>query len=270
VRLAMWILFALFLTLASVSNGQEIVLKDGQRIQWASLADAGDSITVEDKTGVRTKIKKDQIARMSPVTEEKPVALTGATFSFKKKTKAFNLMATVNPKADTFVGSWTLSGGILSNTGDGSGARLMMTPPVNDEEYDLELVAERTDGNEYLGTVLVGGGRQFLFVIDSNKAAMSGIWLLDGQGADKAKGDAVKLGAFLPKKQPTVITFMVRKSGLVVKMGGRDFYALPIDDWKRLSLADYHNIPKEKALGFVVGPYSAFRIHRITMTIPQE
>lgn len=264
------IVIALFLTLSSVSTGQEIVLKDGQRIPWTSLTDAGDSITVEDKAGVRTKIQKDKILKMTAVTEDRPTALTGATFSFKKKTKAFNLLTSVNPKADTFVGSWALSGGILSNTGDGSGARLMMTPPVNDEEYDLELVAERTDGNEYLGTVLVGGGRQFLFVIDSNKAAMSGIWLLDGQGADKAKGDAVKLGAFLPKKQPTVITFMVRKSGLVVKLGGRDFYVLPIDDWKRLSLADYHNIPKEKAFGFVVGPYSAFRIHRITMTIPQE
>ncbi len=269
-RLMMRILFALFLTPASVSNGQEIVLKDGQRIQWTSLTDAGDSITVEDKGGVRLKIQKDKIVKMSAVTEEKPVVLTGATFSFKKKTKSVNLMANVNPKTDTFIGSWSMSGGALSNTGDEAGARLMVNYPVNEEEYDLEIAVERTDGKEYLGVVLVGGGRQFLFAIDSNKGALSGIWLLDGQGADKAKGDAVKLGCFLPPKQPTVITFMVRKSGLVVKMGGRDFYSLAIDDWKRLSLGDYHNIPREKVFGFVIGPYAAFKIHRIAMTIPQE
>lgn len=264
------LLFALFLALPSICIAQEIVLKDGQRVQWTSLIDSGDSITLEDKTGAKIKVSKDKIVKICAVTEERPAVLTGATFSFKKKTKAVNLMATLNPKADTFVGSWSMSGGALCNTADGSGARLMVNYPVNEEEYDLEVVVERTEGKDYFGVVLVGGGRQFLFTIDSSKGTMSGIWLMDGQGADKAKGDAVKLGFFLLPKQPTLVTFMVRKSGLVVRLGGRDFYALPIDDWKRLSLADYHNIPKEKVFGFIMGQYAAFRVHRMTMMVPQE
>jgi hypothetical protein len=262
---------SLLLLLQASAFPQEIVLRDGKRILWKSITDGKDSIEVVTTAGEKLDIKKVEISKILPATESAPVILTGASFTFKQKTKSVDLLATVNPKSDTFIGSWSLAGGTLSNKEDGQGARLTINYPVpEEEEYDLEIVTERTGGKEYMGVVLVGGGRQFLFVIDSYKGTMSGIWLLDGKGADNAKGDAVKLGTFLNPKQPVLLTFMVRKAGLVVKLNGRDFYTLAIDNWKRLSLADYHNIPKEKAFGFVIGQYAAFRISRITMTLPRD
>lgn len=263
------ILAILFVT-CSVSGAQEVVLSDGQKIRWKSLSDAGESITVEDTLGKTTTIPKNKISKITSDSDTQKPPLTGASFAFKKKTKVLNLMQQINTKEDAFIGTWSAAADAISNKGDVSGGRLMVNYAVTSDEYDLDIVVERVDGKEYLGVVLVAEGRQFLFVVDSNKGSMSGIWLLDGQGADKAKGDAVKLGSFLAPRQQNQLTFMVRKDGLVVKLNGKDFYILPVSDWKRLSLADYHNIPREKVFGFVIGAYTSFKIRRVTMTVQQE
>jgi hypothetical protein len=262
--------FAAFLALMSFGiHAQEIVLKDGKRLAWKSITDGKDSVELVTLTGEKLSIKKTDVSKII-LSSDQPVMLTGASMTFdKKSSKTSNLLASLNTEKQALAGEWRVAGGFLSGAAvikDGlTHAAKVAIVDEAPEEYELHLTVERASGKEFFGIGLVGGGKQFMFVVDVN-TKITGLWLQDGKGADQAE-DA-KIGPILEDKRPRNIDIFVRQRGLVVQLDGRDYYSWS-GDWNRLSLADYHQMPKKKALFLWVGG-GQFRIRKALLVTSKD
>ena len=56
--------FLALLLIALPIGADELVLKDGKRVEWTSLKDLGESFEVESKGGVKLEVKKSDVARI--------------------------------------------------------------------------------------------------------------------------------------------------------------------------------------------------------------
>jgi hypothetical protein len=109
--------------------------------------------------------------------------------------------------------------------------------PINytlPEEYDMTLVVERKEGVEDFYVGLVGGGHQFTFHFDAFESTWTGPHVVDGKMSGKENGLGIS-GAVLAKAGPRVLTFMVRKSALIVRVDNKDYFLWKVD-WSRVSL----------------------------------
>lgn len=243
----------LLLLVAGPLWAQEVVLKSGNKLPWKTITDDGDSILVENPAGQRVPVKKDDIARITHAGNA-PVILTGAAITFDKKAvKAVNLLATLNIEKQAFAGEWKVTAGALScaavvKDGLTHQGRLMVVEEAP-EEYDLQLNVERSNSKDAFGVVLVGGGRQFLFLMDHG-LKMTSLWQLDGKDGDRS--EVAKLGQILEDRRPRNVTVMVRAQGFVVQVDGKDHFSWA-GDWNRLSMAPYHEVPKKKGIFLFIG-----------------
>src|SRR4051812_287373 len=73
----------LFLLLTTTVWGDELILKDGKRVEWVALRDLGDAYEVETPQGTKISVKKDDVDSLAK--KKAPELLTGAAITFDKK-----------------------------------------------------------------------------------------------------------------------------------------------------------------------------------------
>lgn len=233
----------------------ELLLKDGKKIEWISMKDAGDVIEIETKQGTKISVAKKDIDRVVFATPQAP--LTGATFTFDKKRKleSVDLLTKIDPKK-ALNGEARLGGGTLTISGtlpmNHTKFPTSFTPP---EEYDLIIVAERKAGLDDFIVGLVGGGKQFNFHIDFDKSS-----LMAANGSDTKKATVFEKGAHTLK-------FMVRREGLVLQVNGQDFYT--VQGWEKVSLNPLLAVP-DKSVIFLGCLNSGFQVSKFVITYPKN
>lgn len=250
--------------------GDTFVLKDGKQVEGTIVKDKGDAYEMETEKGARVLLKKADIEKILPVARPPDLPLlTGATFTFDKKTKldTVDLLASIDPKKDAISGTCKLAGKALALTSaDNVHAKLQVPHPLP-EEYDLTMEIARKDGADDFFVGLTGGGRPFTFHFDAFKGAWSGIQLIDGKAAPEADLGIAGKKVFANGAARTVV-FMVRKEALIVRLDGKDFFAWKAD-WSRVSLAALFVGPSKNAV--LVGAFSStWHVTQMKLTTPKN
>jgi hypothetical protein len=259
------ILLGLLLTLPVWAD--ELILKDGKKIEWKTLSDEGDSYEITTPQGTKITVKKDDVESFTKKKTEGP--LTGAQFTFDKKRKltTVDLFTKIDLKKDVVAGDWKFAGGVLTGTTNGGPSKLQttFTPP---EEYDLTLVIEQKDvagGAIFVG--LIGGGKQFTF-------GFGGDWSgLEAYGGQKMQDSGIGIPGRFFQKAPRTVTFMVRKEAFIVQADGKDYFTWKAD-WSKLSVIPFHAVQSQNTIFLVVSRSEvaqlSYKISRMTLTSPKE
>lgn len=269
-----------FLLFGSLLSADELVLKDGKKVEWVSLKDLGESFEVESKNGVKLEIKKSEVARIefrSRAADRSDAVkvdalLTGASFTFDKSIKLvqFDLLKSIDTKAAAS-GDWKLNKGVLDADGTklgGANAHLE-TSYIPPEEYDLTMVLEWMEGGSHFILGLLGGGKQFCFSVNYEKSGWNGLHNVGGQPIDKS-GFGIKENLFPKARMKRTLQILVRKYGVNVRVDGKDYITFK-DDWTRMSTPGGElEAVKKNVVFFLVKCTTAYRIHSAVVTFPKE
>lgn len=258
-----YFLATILLALPVGVSADELVLKDGKKLEWKTLSDEGDTYEITTPQGTKITVKKDEVDSFTKKKTEGP--LTGAQFTFDKKRKieVVDLLAKVDTKKNTVSGSFTFTAGKLTGASDGVNAPRLMLPYTPPEEYDVTMVVERIrDDVPELVLGFIGGGNQCLFCVGNT----SGLQYVSGQNILE-NGLAVQT-SWLEVKKPRTIMLMVRKEALIAQVDGKDFFAWKAD-WSKVSVHPVHAIPIKNWMYIELGR-NAIQVDRLTVTAPKE
>lgn len=215
----------------------EVVMKDGRKIEFKSVEDTGETYTVITPEGSRVVVKRSEVDGFAKT--EPAVALTGAAMSFSKGSKfdTTDLLKKIETDKDFLTGLWKVQsdGSLLltAPTSVESGCCQIRYTPIS-EEYNLTLVIERTEGEDNIGvTFPTPGGRQCQFFFDVDKGKYSSI-LTPGGPEGHLKASTPIPGKQFVAKKPRTVVFLVRKTGLVVQIDGKDVTTFR-SDWTKIS-----------------------------------
>ncbi|HLY76223.1 MAG TPA: hypothetical protein VKU80_19135 [Planctomycetota bacterium] len=223
----------------------ELILKDGKKLEWVGLRDNGDAYDVQGPDGKTVTVLKKDVREIRPVVVAAP--LTGATFTGDTTTKSLapvNLFALVDPKVD-LGSSWKLVKDAFigySGVAQMIGFDVHYVPP---EEYDVEVVVERSGGEGEFLLMLTGGGKHFGVNFDAG-GGVSGVRMVDGKGPDQNEtGVPTKIFA---DKKPHKIVVAIRKEKIVALVDGKTIIDWKVD-WNRVSSGSPAN-DKKNNVGF--------------------
>jgi hypothetical protein len=221
--------------LAVPCAADEVLLKDGRRVEFKSLEDSGATYTIITPEGSRVVLKRSEVDSL--VKTEPATALTGASMSFdkKSKTESVDLLKKIEDK-DFLVGSWKIlqDGSLQSPAPVGvENFCCQVRHTLPSDEYNLTLVLERTDGEDNIAVAFpVPGGSQCQFFFDIDKGKYSAV-LTPGGPEGHLKASTPVQGKQLSVKKPRTVVFMVRRTGLVVQIDGKDATTFRTD-WSRI------------------------------------
>ncbi len=250
---------AAILILALPCLADEIVMKDGRRIPWRSVADDGENYAVETRDGKKIKVKKVDVDHFNAPSDE-PISapLTGATVDpGKKPATAPPIDILLKGKVDA---GWKYMGRMLVGTASFPNRSIVTFDhePLGDD-YDLTLTVERADDGKKdfdLGIVTAAGTCAYHF--DAWDATKSCLALLGGQEGEYTGGQVFKKG------KPRQIKAEVRKDGITLKLDGRDFWKGKVD-W---SIAGLHPAIKlsERGRLFLVAAGGSWNVSAFSVT----
>lgn len=248
-------LLALLITLPC--SADELILRDGKRISWKALSDDGDAYSIETANGQKMTVRKSDVDRISIARPESAAPLTGASFAFDVKHTATTDLI---PKVDLHgVDAWKLAGRSLAATASWPTRQTVTFDVDVPDEYDLTATIERADaGNKDFAVGIVAGGAQCAFHFDSWDASASSLALIDGAESEKAPGGIFKQG------KPRTVRLMVRKSGLVVQLDGKDFAKLR-PDWSHTTVHSAVHVSSKSRL-FLVAAGGSWKVSTFTLT----
>lgn len=260
---------ALLAILAVPCFADEVLLKDGRKVEFKALEDTGDTYTITTPEGSRVVVKRADVTGFAKT--EPAVALTGASMSFdkKSKTETIDLLKKVEPEKDATTGVWKFGqAGALSGSVGTSGdptARIQVRCVPAAEEYNLTVVLERVDGDDNVGIGFpTPGGGLAMWHFDVDRGAYQGLLVPDGDGHKKL--GAVPGKQLHPGKVRTIV-LLVRKAGLVVQVDGKDVSTYRAD-WSKISPLPQCLPPQRDAFAVYVLK-SSLRISRMTVTTVQ-
>lgn len=242
--------------------GDELLLKNGKRIEWVTLRDNGKEYEVTQASGVRLTVKKDDVKEF--VKTDAGVPLTGATFEFKKEQKltAVDLFKGLDLDKAPKKGTWSTVNGALAGSSD-QAAHIEFPSFAPPGEYDFTVIAERTGGAKHFITTLPMFGSPFrVFVDKDSQMIVAGV---DGKDWDQSP---VRVeGAVFGRGKPVTLTFMVRLEGLVIRVDGKDHLTWR-GDW--LSKGDVIKSLKNDDVISVGMWASSYKITRAVVTFPKK
>jgi len=177
--------------------------------------------------------------------------------------RAVDLLALVDLSRDRVHGTWEKEKGTLACTRRAPAARVVL-PYVPPEEYDLELVAERTGGTDAFVLGLAAGGRQFVHVLDGYTAegkCLAGFESLDRKWA--RDNESRRDGQAFVNGMPATVKYAVRKGRIRAWVDGREML-----DWtgefSRLEVRSDYRVSSTETL--FIGAYnSEYRFTRILL-----
>lgn len=213
--------FTLALLLTVPALADEVVLKDGRKIEFKALEDSGATYIVTTPEGARVVVKRSEVEGLAKT--EPASALTGASFSFDKKAKldSTDLLKKVET-TDFLSGIWKVDkdGSLQCEAANSCCCQFRFTP--TSEEYNLVFTIERLDGDDNIGiTFPVPGGQQAQYFFDVDHGKYSAV-LIPGGPEGHLKASAPAQGKQFALKKPRTVVLMVRKTGLVVQVDGKD------------------------------------------------
>jgi len=244
--------------LALPCAADELVLRDGRRIQWKSVSTDGDAYTVETKDGKRLTFRKSEIERFS-MEDAAPEgkALTGASFSMDPK-RCVTTDLLLKAKVETTNGAWKHVGKTLVNTGENPSRVSVSFDHELPEEYDLTLSIERVSGNFGFDIGIVQGDVTGTFLFDAFNCGCSMFGMIGGQYATKTDGQI-----FRPGKARTV-KVSVRRDAVLVQLDGKDFWKSRLD-WKAVTAFGDIPVPEKRRL-FVCAAGGSWKVSTVSMT----
>lgn len=254
---------AALLIIASTCLADDVLLKDGRRIEFRSVEDTGETYTIVTPEGGRTVVKRADVEGFAKT--EPAVLLTGATMSFDKKAKVdtVDLLKKVSTERDVLDGSWKFVGGALTGSaGPDGNARLQIPYAPGAEEYNLTVVLERTEGDDNVGIGFVtpaGGGMVHL---DVDRGGYTGLLAPEGAGGHRKVASAP--GKQLASGKTRTIVLMVRRAGLVVQVDGKDLFSAKVD-WTRVGILPGCG-PSTKDAFVLFALKSGIRVSRATVS----
>lgn len=260
---------ALVAILAATAAADELVLKDGRKVEFKSLEDTGDTYTVTTPEGARVVVKRSEVEGFAKT--EPAVVLTGASVTFDRKTKtdSVDLLKKVEPDKDTISGVWKFVAGALVGSSGTSGdptARVQVRYVPSAEEYNLTIVLERIDGGDNVGICFpTPGGGLAMWHFDVDMGAYQG--LLAPEGHDGHRKLSAVPGKTLQAGKARTIVFMVRRAALVVQIDGKDVSTYRAD-WSKISPLP-QCLPTERNAFSVYALKSGVRISKMAVTTAQ-
>lgn len=250
-------MFLFVALLSSVAFGDDLVLKNGQRLTWKTLSDEGDSYAVITKDGKSLTIKKSEVERLALGSEEAPKPLTGASFSLDMK-KAVTIDLLPKAKTEATNGAWKSAPGLLSNTGENKSRVTLSFDCEVPEEYDLNIRIERGGGDLGFELGLVQGDQTGAFHFDSFHSLTSMFGMISGEYATKMDGQFFKPG------KARSIRVAVRKDAILVQADGKDFWKSRVD-WKAVTLFTDVPAPEKRKL-FLCAAGGAWKVQSFTLS----
>jgi hypothetical protein len=263
--------FLVLLILQPMLSADELILKDGKKIEFKSLSDEGDHYEVTTPQGNKVTVQKEDVEKLAPAIRV-ATALTGATFTFDKKRKldTVDLLARIDPKKDGTAGNWKFAAGVLNcgKTDPSIAPRLQISAFTEvPEEYDLTLAIERKEPGDWLGLMLIGGGKQFAFFFDAHNSTYSGLANSEGNVINSPNELSVPGVAFVAGK-PRTIVFMVRKEAFIVKLDGKDFLTWKAD-WSKAYPSHFLTSSGKNTINISTHA-STWAISKIVLTVPKQ
>lgn len=244
--------------LSLACQADDVMMKDGRRIEFQKLEDAGDSYVITTPEGQRVVVKRGDVEGFTKT--EPATALTGATMSFEKKGKLE--VVDLLKRAEFVAGSWKgEKDGSFScaNTGPSASSILHAKLLPSAEEYNLTATVERDgDGDNICFGLMGPGGARVTYFFDLEKGKESCVLT-----AERKRFSTVPGRQFADGKARTV-TFLVRKAGIVVQLDGKDFSTFRTD-WKVTPFPKM--MPGEPGFGFEVLGGGA-KISRMAISYP--
>jgi hypothetical protein len=257
---------AILAALLTPCYADEVLLKDGRRVEFRSVEDTGETYTIVTPEGARVVVKRSDVEGF--VKTEPAVALTGATMTFSKGSKldSVDLLKKIEADKDFLSCLWKFQpdGSLIltAPTSVENGCCQIRYTPAS-EEYNLTLVIERTDGEDNIGvTFPVPGGRQCQFYFDVDKGKYSAI-LTPGGLEGHLKASPPVQGKQFTMKKPRMVVFMIRKAGLVVQLDGKDVSTVRVD-WSKISPLSG---PQAKDAFAVSALTSGIRVSKMSLTV---
>jgi hypothetical protein len=132
---------------------------------------------------------------------------------------AVDLLAMIDLSQDATKGHWSKAGGGIVNQAESKVRAYLQLPYTPPDEYELEMVVERTTGNNDLmiGTMLAG--RRFVIVLDGWASTTTGISFIDGKGA--SDNETTTHGKLLSNGKPATVVVRVTKGEVTFAVDGK-------------------------------------------------
>ena len=234
----------LWVMLASMPvSADEILMKDGSKIEWTALRDKGETYEVETVQGGKVVIRKSEVERIVPVQPKAAAVLAGATFTFDKKAKleTVDFVKLVNQK-NAVSGAWS-SDGKKIQTPVLPHARLAF-PVGLPEEYDLHLMVQRDAGAGAFYLFLpAGDGARFMVSCDGTDGMEGGV--------DGVPATTYRQKLFVDTKAHAV-AFHVRKNRFLFLFDGKKMIDWASPDYASIRVPEKIEIAQK---GVVLGAY---------------
>jgi serine/threonine protein kinase/Leucine-rich repeat (LRR) protein len=229
-------------------------------------------IRVEDKQGKRLADlsvptgSKVEIDRKGVVTVNLPDP--GAGQGAALKPGEIDLLKLIDPKKHAVKGQWRFDKQSLVTPKELPAAKpveetapRLQIPFAPPPEYELEIVATRTEGNDSLVVGLVAGGRQFEAALDGYGGTVAGLALLDWKKIHENE-TTVKAKVFT-NGQASTIVIGVDRQGVTIRADRKTIIAWK-GDFNRLTIHPAWAVPDPKQLW--VGAWdSTFHIHKLVL-----
>jgi hypothetical protein len=171
-----------------------------------------------------------------------------------------DLLALIDPTRDIVAGKWSKDGGYLS-VFPSRFARLRI-PYVPTTAYDLEIVAQRTEGDNAIVIGLTRQGRSFAVILDAAKNHRNGFDQLDGKPFYDNQTTVSK--AIFQQGSPTTLRCSIRNECVRIYVDGQLLLEWPGDQTRMSLYADW-SVGDSGQL-FLGAFESAFKITKLVVT----
>jgi hypothetical protein len=189
---------------------------------------------------------------------------SGPPVSSSPTQERIDLLKFIHVDTDSVSGKWSFQGGtLISPTDQHARLQIAYQPP---EEYDLNVLVERKQGNDSFVIGLIVGGRQCAVELDGwpRDGFRSGLENIDGKEA--FNNETTHQGRVLSSGKLIPIQCSVRKTGVTVTVDGWTVVSYS-GDATRLSMRKNWAVPNPRAL--LVGSYGCvYHITRLELLRP--
>jgi len=254
--------------------GDELILSDGNKIEWKVLEDKGDSYVVTPLRGPKVTLKKSEIREVK--VGRTGILLTGATFTTedgkmtveKAQGKPVDLLSLIDPKKSLVPGN---NGKSTAEFKDGKSLQIESTPdryarlemPAVESGilgYDLSITLERMAGNTPIFMGLQNAGARWTMATGGWNGG-NGLYLVDKKPLDLS---AERSRESVLNEGQVTLAYYVRPQGFVVTGNGKEIFSWE-GDWKRLSIPQEWT-PKKQGCIFIGLSESKVIVHSMTLT----
>ncbi len=220
-------------------------------------------IRIENKDGSKTEIKVPNGATVTVEKDGKQLAQVGGAGQGGDPVAArpgeIDLLKLIDPEKNAIKGKWRFENQQLVTPRElFDRLQIPVTPPL---DYELEVVATRTEGKDALNLGLVHGKHQFVLTLDGYFGKVTGLAYLDG--LDVHRHDFWYRQKIFTDGQPCHILCRVQQQGIQVTCDGKE--VVKWQDYSRLTISPKWELPNKTQLAVGVGADTVYKIQKMVL-----